>query len=262
MVNRYSLFVKRYWLLVTSYWLLVVSVLPAYALNLDKARVNLLKGDYKQAILEGEKILANTGYSNQSDELYYILGLSYLKDGNYLRASDIFEIILKEFKDSRFSEDAKLGLGDSDLLRGDYLKAETQYRELLSSFSRTKLKPLVYYRLSICAAKLGNTQEAEEYLDKLKKNSPLNLECISDKDICSLSSIYYSVQIGSFGSAANAQNLKKELSDKNYPVYIEETISQGKTMYRVRVGKFNLRQEAVALQKRLSQEGYSTKIYP
>jgi len=54
------------------------------------------------------------------DELYYLLSLSYLKDGNYLRASDIFEIILREFKGSRFKEDALLALGDTYFLRGDY----------------------------------------------------------------------------------------------------------------------------------------------
>ncbi len=93
----------------------------AFALDLDKTRALFISGDYKAAITEGEKTMAKTTSNSLGlDELYYILGLSYLKDGNYLRASDIFEIILKEFKDTQFSADAKAGLADAYFLKGDY----------------------------------------------------------------------------------------------------------------------------------------------
>ncbi|MBN1913662.1 MAG: hypothetical protein JW788_04610 [Candidatus Omnitrophica bacterium] len=50
-----------------------------------------LSGDYKAAISEGEKILAQAKDQDGLDELYYILALSYMKEGNYLRASDILK---------------------------------------------------------------------------------------------------------------------------------------------------------------------------
>ncbi len=127
----------------------VLYVNSGYALNLDKIKVHFLAGDYKSAILEGEKLLAGEAQSGRSDELYYILGLSYLKDGNYLRASDIFEIILKEFKNSAFKEEASLGLGDTYFLKGDYGQAEGYFRELINNNPATKLKAQVCYRLSL-----------------------------------------------------------------------------------------------------------------
>lgn len=240
---------------------------PAYALNLDKAKVYFLNGDYKSAILEGEKILATSeSQSAGLDELYYLLGLSYLKDGNFLRASDIFEIILREFRKSDFKEGAKIGLADTYFLREDFTKAKQHYEELLESHPDSKFKALIFYRLSQVMFKKGDIQAGKDYLTKLKQSFPLNPEARLDKGLGplsdNLSSLYYTVQVGSFSSSTNAQNLMQKLIQNNYPAYIEEIDSQGKTMYRVKVGKFSLRQEAEALKNKLSQDGYPTKISP
>lgn len=236
----------------------------AYALNLDKMKAYFISGDYKAAITEGEKVMAKTSSNSIGlDELYYILGLSYLKDGNYLRASDIFEIIIKEFKDTQFLEEAKVGLGDAYFLKGDYEKAGKEYKELLDQKKGLKLKPALYHRLSQCAAKTGDTQRAKDYLDKLKQEFPLNYESLGQEaEPIADNSFYYSVQVGAFSSNINANNLVNELIRKDYPAFIEEARSESGLVYKVRVGKIHLRQEAVELEKKLSGEGYSTKIFP
>ena len=240
----------------------VIFVDTGYCLNLDKTKAYLLEGDYKQAIAEGEKLIAQYGHDPKSDELYYILGLSYLKDGNYLRASDIFEIILKEFAESRFKEEAKLSLADTYYLRLNYAGAEDKYKEIISNNSSTKLRSLLYYRIMQCALKSGNTQEAKLYLDKIKQEFPLSPEIQTNKEPTYLADIYYTVQVGSFSNKINAQNLTQKLIQKSYPAYIEEVNAQDNVTYRVRVGKFSLRQEANDLEGKLLQEGYPTKIYP
>lgn len=233
-----------------------------YCLNLDKVKIYFLNGDYNQAILEAEKILASYGSIPNLDELYYILGLSYLKKGNYLRASDIFEIILKEYKDSAFSQEAKMSLADTYLLRQDYDKAEHYYKDLIVSNPHTKLKAIVYYRLGQVGIKKSDTQKAKEYLDKLKEEFPLNLEIKLNKDLYTTSYIYYTVQVGSFINPSNAKNLCNKLIDEGYDAYIQELDTGGKRIYRVRVGRLNSRLEAVQLENKLSSQGYLTKIIP
>ncbi|MFA5145684.1 MAG: SPOR domain-containing protein [Candidatus Omnitrophota bacterium] len=247
-----------------SFALYVLSFTPlSYALNLDKAKSYILEGDYKSAISEGERLLAQ---DVSSDELYYILGISYLKDGNFLRASDIFEIILREFKGSAFSDEAKLGLGDTYFLRGDFVKAEGYYKDLINSNPHTRLKAQAYYRLSQAGYKSGNTQQGQEYLDKLKQDFPLNIESSLNKDLCliadSPSAAYYTIQVGSFANITNARNLTEKLIQKGYPAYMEESSSKGQKSYRVRVGKSALLQEISVLENKLSREGYPTKICP
>jgi tetratricopeptide (TPR) repeat protein len=238
----------------------------AYAMNLDKVKAYLLEGDYKQAIVEGEKLMAQYNHGPAADELYYVLGLSYLKDGNFLRACDIFEIILNEFKNGRFSDEAKLGLGDTYFLRNDFARAGDIYKNLLDSEPTTTLKAIIYYRLSQTGFKIGNIEQGKEYADKLTLEYPLNLESKINKDICFLpdssSGIYYTVQVGAFSNAGNAKNLVQKLAQKDYPAYIEEVAFQGKTSYRVRIGKLRTRQEAESLEKRLAEEGYPTRICP
>lgn len=249
-----------------------------YALELKNMKIDILKGDYKQAIVEGEKILATQEEKSDLDELYYLLGISYLKEENYLRASDIFEIIMKEFPGSKFKDEAKLGLGDSYLLRGDLDKAKSDYEELLKSDPNTKLKAQVYHRLSQIGFKKGDTNLGRIYLDMLKQEFPSNPELILNKDLYPIVAksvseaailpvatnyeVYYTVQVGAFSKKANAENLVQSLAQQGYPAYVEESSSEVGQSFRVRVGKFSTRQEAITSEEKLAKEGYPTKIFP
>jgi len=236
------------------------------ALNLGRLKVHILNGDYKAAITEGEKLLAASEAASHSDELYYLMGISYLKDGNFLRASDIFEIILNEFKDSSFADKAKMGLADTYFLQGDFSQARSRYEQLLSNGPRGELTAALYYRLSQVALKEGDTTAAESYLGKLRNDYPLNPELQQSIEICSLppagSELYYSVQVGSFVNAGNAANLSRKLVSQGYDAYTEEIELQGKKTYRVKVGKAKTRPEAEGLAKKLASEGYPTRICP
>ncbi|TRZ49214.1 hypothetical protein D4Q80_02435 [bacterium] len=202
-----------------------------YALDLTKMKTEFLRADYKTAISEGEKIIGEASPNTYGlDELYYILGLSYLKEGNYLRAADIFEIILKEFKGSDFREEALLALGDSYFLRGDYPKAKEYYTQVTSSGGE-KFKPLAAERLSRCALKSGDNKAGQ---------------------------VYYTVQVGAFSNRTNASNLTQKLNAQGYGAYIEK-LNSG---YHVRVGKFQSLKEAREAEEKLSKEGYPTNIFP
>jgi len=265
LISHLSSLVTQIFRILVAWCLCVLVSLDAYALNLDKAKNYFLSGDYNSAISEGERLLASNSGAANSDELYHILALSYMKDGNYLRASDIFEIILKEFKQSSFRDEATLGLGDTFFLRGEYDKAKAYYQELININGRGKLVPAAYYRLSQCAFKQGNPAEGKEYLNKLKEGSPLNPELLLNRDLCFLpdsSDFYYTVQVGAFSSPENARRLTDKLVQNGYPAYLEEVASPGKPSYRVRVGKFKLRKEAAQWNDKLTQEGYPTRICP
>ncbi|MFA4989172.1 MAG: tetratricopeptide repeat protein [Candidatus Omnitrophota bacterium] len=235
-----------------------------YALNLDNLKANLIKGDYQAAINEGEKLVVQDPHS---DELYYLLGLSYLKAGDYLRSAGTFELIIQEFSGSRFKEEARLGLGDAYLLRNDLARAEESYHELLKSNPDTRLKAQLFYRLSEISFKQGEADQGQDYLAKLKEDYPLNPEVRQNRDIWPVEKnspgFYYSVQVGAFSNPRNAAQLKQKLLSSGYPAYIEEAPGPaGSKNYRVKVGKLNSRPEAENLNKKLKAQGYPTKICP
>lgn len=265
---------KRIYILVCIFaFCIFPSLFLCYALNLDKMKVHYLNGDYPSAIKDGEKMLSSVsgGYAENLDELYYLLGLSYMKQGNLLRASDIFEIILNEFKNSRFKEEAKFSLADTYFLKGDYDKAEELYKSLIKDNPGTKLKAQAYSRIADIGLKNGDAQQRDAYSSRIKQEFPNRSEIKSGVSTLPdlelrpevKEEVFYTVQVGSFSSSSNARNLVDGLKAKGYPAYLEESISQGgDKIFRVRVGKFTRREEAVALEKKLSLQGHPTKIYP
>lgn len=257
---------KKYSLSIVIFFL-SVSLTQALALDIDKIKIDFLAGDYKAAIVEGERILARTSSrASGLDELYYVLGLSYMKDDNLLRASDIFEIILKECKDSRFKEEAMMGLGDTYLLRHDYANARQTYHQIIDANPGTKLKSQILYRLSQADFKNGNLEEGKVYLGKLQEQTPLASELKHDKETGviaeDISSVTYSVQVGAFSKKENAANLLSKLASKEYPAYIEEPSGGAKLIYRVKVGRLKVKADAEALRKKLTEDGFPTKLCP
>ncbi|MCM8770267.1 MAG: tetratricopeptide repeat protein [Candidatus Omnitrophica bacterium] len=242
-------------------YLVLYPAVASYSSDFHNIRVNFLKGDYNACIVEGEKILIDAYHSRDADELYYLLATSYLKTGNYLRAEDIFEILIKEFKDSKFRDEAYIGLGDVCLLEGDFSGAEAKYRELLRINPSTKLISLVTLKLAQVMLKQGKWEEARQYLNKLNEDFPLSLERRLAESFWN-DDFYFTIQVGSFSDANNAKKLSQKLNEKKYPAYVDEFKVNDKITYRVRVGKFNTRQEAEDLAKKLAGLGYPTKIFP
>lgn len=231
------------------------------ALNLDKAKEYFLKGDYQASISECERILAAGERFKGIDELYFILGLSYLKKADYLRSYDVFQIIIEEFPESRYQQEAILGQADIDFMKNDYYVALLNYREIVKRDSDKELRPAIYLRLVRANLKNGYWQEAKLYAERLKNEYPLSPETYLTRDMVP-PDLYFTVQVGAFSKKENAEGLCEELTQRDYPAFIQETYSDSTKLYRVRVGKLQDFNHAVELQEELKNLGYPTKIYP
>ncbi len=70
----------------------------------------------------------------------------------------------------------------------------------------------------------------------------------------------WAVQVGSFGSEANAELLASQLSEQGYPAFVARGRIDGRNMHRVRVGPEADRSRAEALASRLRRDGHSARI--
>jgi len=234
----------------------------AWALDLEALKADFLQGNYRRVIFEGQDE-ANRMHLSNTDELNYLLGLSYLKESRLEPAQDCFRRILNN-PGSKFKAEANLALADTYLIFGQFQQAEDAYNKLITDDSNSNQKPAVWYRLGQLEAKRGNHQKGNEYLAKLRRDFPLSPELKVAKGIPSInlpvddSAGEYSIQVGFFTSSLNAHNFKDTLLSKGYPAYVE-SFGGG---FRVKVGRFKLQNEALDLESKLSQEGFQTKLCP
>jgi len=242
---------------------LVIFLLPvvAWAANLDALKADFLQGNYRRVILEG---LAQKEHFNiqGTDELNYLLGLSYLKEDKLEQAQDCLRRILNNPL-SKFKEQASLVLADTYLIKGQYQEAEDLYGKLLENNPNTSFRAAILYRLSQSGYRKGNKEQFDEYLSKLKRDFPLSLELRPNRGIPRSepflsANAEFSVQVGFFGKYLNAVNFKNKLAASGYTAYIEGS-NEG---YRVKVGKFKTQMEALDTENKLSRDGFSTKLCP
>lgn len=247
--------------------LLIFFIIPAaaWAADLDNLKADFLQGNYRRVISEAQAQLSRTNISG-AEELNYILGLSYLKEGKLEQAQSCFKRILNT-SSGKFKAPANLGLADTYLMASRFQEALDIYDKLITDDSNSSQKAAVLYRLSQLEFKKGNIQQGNEYLSKLRRDFPLSPELRLEKGLSLLTppvpsvtntGAEYSVQVGFFTNSRNADILKNKLLSENYPAYLEDSGAG----YRVRVGKFKNQQEALELESKLSKEGFQTKICP
>ena len=235
----------------------------SFAADLESLKADFLQGNYRRVIFEGQAQVERINIGN-TDELNYILGLSYLKEGKLNLAEVCFRSILNN-RESKFKAQATLGLADTFLVGGRFQEAEEAYNKLISEQPNSVHKAAVLYRLSQLEFKKGNSPEANDYLFKLRRDFPLSpelrlsrgIEIINRRPDESVKETgVYSVQVGFFSNYSNAGKLKDRLSAQGFPAFIESSAGG----YRVRVGRFKTQKEAFDLEANLSRAGFPTKI--
>ncbi len=249
---------------ITQFWIiagLLFSPVLCWPGDLDRLKADFLQGNYRRVIFEGDAE-ARSSNIRSSEELNYILGLSYLKENNPGQAREVFSRILNN-PAGKFRAQAAMGLADTYLISGDYQEAENIYNKLINDEPNTGLKASLLYRLSQAYFKKGDHRQANEYLFKLKRDFPLSPELKLTSGIPHIEAPKndggtYSVQVGFFSNTANADNLRDKLSTLGFSAYVEESAGG----YRVRVGRFKARDEAVKMESELSKKGFPTKIFP
>jgi len=243
------------------FWLFLILPDLCWALDLDTLKVDFLEGNYRRVIFEGQAQIDRMHLGN-TDELNYILGLSYLKESKIDPAQNCFRQILSN-SNSKFKAAAHLALADTYLVSGQFQQAQDSYNKLIADDSNSNQKPAILYRLSQLELKKGNHQKGNDYWFKLKRDFPLSPELRLTKGIASVNlplneTGEYSIQVGFFTNSVNARNFENRLLSKHYPAYVE-SFGSG---FRVKVGRFKLQKEALDLESKLSQDGFATKLCP
>jgi len=227
----------------------------AWADSLDRAKKLYLLGEYDNSICE----LRSSQGMFTKEELY-LMGMNYLKVGDYPQARKYFRSILKKYKQTDLYEQAMVKLGDAFFLEGNYDKAENLYENMLEKYSRTRFKPLLYLRLAQISSKDGHWDREKKYIRKIKKDFSQSTER-KYADILDDRGYFFTIQVGAFSRKDNAENLAAELKP-DFDSYLAREKLGEDFLYKVRVGKYQQRGPAEQDYRKLIDLGLPARIYP
>jgi tetratricopeptide (TPR) repeat protein len=229
------------------------------SITLPKVEQAFVEGDYEKVIIIGTGYTSRR--TKRDDELQYLMGRALLKLERFEEARNRFSRVINDSDSDKLLDESYLGLADSYYLEGDYKKAKEHYEKVMRYFPDLNDMPTVYCRLGECHSKLGDDAASKEYYDKLVRLYPYSLETIllGGEESRFLE---YSIQVGSFEKWGNAKKLCDELKGKEFDADIYTTVLGGSHFYRVRVGRFNRLGDAEDMARTLRNRGYPVKIYP
>jgi len=227
--------------------------IAAFAFTVDDVYKDYLNDDCEAALLKAKKL-------KEDDNTLYVLGLIYLKIGNYPQARDYFKKLQNNFSHSELYQQSLIKFADSYFMEEDFQKAKKSYEQIIEKYPLCNYNSMLYLRLAQIANKEGNWAEKKKYINLIKEKHP---QCNEARFIDTLDTDcnFFTVQIGAFSNKKNAYALMREVS-RDIQAYIVEDKDDEFILYKVRVGKFKDRQAAVRLSIKLLKKGYPARIYP
>ena len=223
--------------------------------------IMFLREDYAGVVKDVESgISSHRLNTNEKKELFYIEGLACLKLGKFQQAREIFKKIL-DIGGESYRQEAYIGIADSFFLEKNYDSAIKAYENVISMYSRSDMRSVVYKNLGASYEAKGDAKKANYYFQKIRENYSKSFEAGQTPYMDTRKETqYYIVQLGAFSSLTNAKNLVNSLARKRFDSYIQKTESDNHVIYRVRCGKFSNESYAYRLVKNLEKNGFQAKI--
>lgn len=234
----------------------------AQAATLSDLQAAVIQEDYKKANDLAKELQAAKLSREESGEVRYYLGLSYLRLSEYSRAQETFQKLLSERLKDDLYDKVSVGHIDALYLQGLYEKALKEANTLVSRRGGSDMASLFYLKAARANLKLARWTKAQELLKKIVAEYPESFESRVATQLLEEKQ-YFTVQVGAFSEKDRAEKLVGELGQRKEYAYIVETKGTGgKAIYRVRVGQLSSLNDAKELETKLSGLGYPTLIYP
>jgi len=190
---------------------------------------------------------------------YYLARLSNNPDSSVF----YFRKIIQKFPQSRYADIAYLEIAKSSIAKGEYKNATLTLTELLKNYPETELKEEIQFWLGVSYIESGSREEGIKILKELIRSYPKSVWTNRALSIIPDTVVhieYYTVQVGSYRTLANATKCVEELRKNGLKARIVETAVKNDTFYRVWVGEFDSIEEAKALVAKLDSLGYKGNV--
>ena len=120
----------------------------------------------------------------------YSEGLSYYQLQEYSKSINAYKVFLTKYSDDdQLAESVTFQLGFMYFQLSKYVESITYFEKIINNYKKSQYLPESYYYLGLGSQKVGKTETAEKYFDKLIKK--FKNKAISSNALLHLGAIYY-----------------------------------------------------------------------
>jgi TolA-binding protein len=160
-------------------------------------------GDYVRAQETYDTILKDYAESFYGDYVQYQLGVTLLKQSNYDAAVMSFLTLKKNYPKSKLVDDASYALGLAYFQRQDYNASKEVFQKFLEEFGDSLLRPQAMYLLGTSLYNLGAFNEAIETFKNVIRNYSHDVDLVQKSEY-EIADCYY--RLGNEQEAMNRFN--------------------------------------------------------
>lgn len=246
-----------------SIYIFISVILSGSTLFAKDAQVRKIEESFlKEEFAESLSFCIAEGNASERARTLYLTGLNYMSVGSPCIARDFFRKAFNETTDRKMQEDTSLKIADAFYLEDNYAQALAVYKYFLEKFSDSSQRVTAFYKMGLCASKLGEWDELRGYLKEVRAQVQPSSLLQEKVDALQEKGFSFIIQAGVFMNKANALSLIKELQAKGHEASVLEEAFEKQTIYKVICGKYTSRDKAIQTASKLNADGYSTIIYP
>jgi tetratricopeptide (TPR) repeat protein len=249
--------------------------------------------DYLQLIQEGkvetvrEQIPELQSRYPDSPDILYLKALT-TQEGDSALAQ--FKVLVKEYSQSQWADDAAMKIGEYLYARGLYTQAARQCRTIPEGFPQSDHLQQAMDLMVLSYRATGEEDSAKVYLRRFMRKYPqLEYERYGFADLGALEPVRlvkinektaakklastkskrtkttpqkqteavvanWVVQVGAFGKYKNARRVREMLQQGGYTVEINQVVSNGRRLHAVRVGPYQTKDKATRIGKEIQRK--------
>ncbi|MFH1359600.1 MAG: tetratricopeptide repeat protein [Candidatus Omnitrophota bacterium] len=141
-------------------------------------------GQYAKAVEIYDKILKEYPQSLYADYIQYRQGVAFLKMDRIESAALVFQSHQSNFPESKYFNDVRYYLGLVYFKKNDWLAAKEELEAFCEALPKThELQPEANYLIGLSLFNLNQTQEAMEVFQRITKNYPDKLPIARDAEV-------------------------------------------------------------------------------
>lgn len=202
-------------------------------------------GQYDTTVRRMDVFLQDPSSTSRADEAYYLRGLakSRLKDVPGARFD--LEEAVRRARQAELKGKALVELGEIAFQGGEAAEAERLFTAALKDVPENQPPAdIAHYRLGCLLQRRGRWADADVHFSRLMflfEGTPMAQRAAS-----MVRCTAWTVQVGAFASARNAEAMTQQLREKGLPVNVEKVTRDGKLLHQVQVGRYSAYEQATA----------------